>query len=69
LNENAKVKIHIFDTAGTLVDEFSGPGEGEVDNEIPWNVSSVASGIYLCKIEAKSNSRSESKLIKIMVVH
>ena len=69
LNENSNVKIRIFDASGLLIDEFSGPGEGQVDNEIPWDVSSVASGVYLCKIEAKSGSRSESKIIKIMVVH
>ncbi len=69
LNEPASVKIRIFDTAGTPVDQFSAPGNGGVDNEITWDVSSVASGVYLCQIEAKSDGGSESKIIKIMVVH
>lgn len=69
LNEPASVKIRIFDTAGTLVDQFSAPGDGRVDNEKKWYVSSVASGVYLCQIEAKSDGGSESKIIKIMVVH
>lgn len=69
LNETATVKIKIFDAAGDMVDEFAGPGFGQTDNEIPWNVSDVASGVYLCQVEAKSQSKTESRLIKIMVIH
>ena len=69
LNEPATVKIRILDPAGILVDEFNGPGYGQTDNEIPWNVSGVASGVYLCQVEAKSQSKTETRLIKIMVIH
>jgi len=69
LNETATVTIRIFDTAGTLVDRFNGPGEAGVDNEIPWDVRGVASGVYLCQVEARSESRSQTRIIKIMVVH
>ncbi|MGD9897960.1 MAG: T9SS type A sorting domain-containing protein [Calditrichaceae bacterium] len=69
LNEPATVKIRIFDTAGMSVDSFDGPGYGGADNEVVWNVSGIASGIYLCQVDAKADGKSESKVIKIMVVH
>ena len=69
LNEAAQVKIRIFDSAGKPVDSFNGSGEGGIDNEIQWNVSGVASGVYLCRVEAKSATAKSSKIIKIMVVH
>jgi M6 family metalloprotease-like protein len=69
LNEPATVTIRILDAAGALVDEFEGPGFGQTDNEIPWNVSNIASGVYICQVEAKSQSKTEKQLIKIMVIH
>lgn len=69
LNETATVTIRIFDTARTLVDRLNGPGEAGVDNEISWDVSDVASGVYLCQVEARSETRSQTRIIKIMVVH
>ncbi|MGD9487711.1 MAG: T9SS type A sorting domain-containing protein [Calditrichaceae bacterium] len=69
LNEPATVKIRIFDTAGMAVASFEGPGYAGADNEVVWNVSGIASGIYLCQIDAKADGKSESKVIKIMVVH
>jgi len=69
LNEDASIKIRVFDTAGLQVDEFSGPGIGGADNEIRWDVSGIASGVYLCRIEAESTQNSSSTIIKIMVIH
>ena len=51
------------------MDEFNGPGQAGVANEIKWNVENIASGVYLCRVKAVSASRSESRIIKIMVVH
>ena len=69
LNKTANVTIRIFDASGMPVDEFNGPGQAGVDNEIKWNVENIASGVYLCRVKAVSASRSESRIIKIMVVH
>ncbi len=69
LKENAHVIIRILDTAGDLVEQFDGPGFGGVDNEIAWNVTNIASGIYLCQIEAKTTTETVNRIIKIMVVH
>jgi M6 family metalloprotease-like protein len=69
LRENARVSIKIFDLAGDLVTSFNGPGTGQTFNEVRWQVNSVSSGIYLCRVEAVSASNSDSQLIKIMVVN
>ncbi len=69
LNESAQVHISLFDATGAPVDAFDGPGQAGVDNEIEWDVSAVASGVYLCKVRAKSDTESANRIIKIMVVH
>ncbi len=69
LNEAASVTIRIFDAAGTPVTRFGAPGSGQAYNEIRWNVADVASGVYLCQVEAKGATQTVRKIIKIMVVH
>jgi M6 family metalloprotease-like protein len=68
LKEDAKVNIKIYDLSGMLVDEFPGPGEGQTDNESPWDCSKFASGVYLCRVEAKSPSENNVVFFKIAVV-
>ena len=69
LNEDADVTLRIFDTAGYKVDQFSGPGIANTSNEVVWNVDNFSSGVYVCQLEAVSETNTERKLIKIMVVH
>jgi M6 family metalloprotease-like protein len=69
LREDADVDIKIFDLAGDLAKTFHTRGEGMTDNEISWDLSDVASGIYLCRVEAKSARETDVRIIKIMVVH
>ncbi len=68
VQEDAKVRITIFDPAGDLVDEFDGPGRGGFDNEVEWNVSSIQSGIYFAHIQVNGVGKSGSAIIKIAVV-
>lgn len=68
LSETAAVHVKIFTLAGDLVTEFAGPGVGGLDNEIPWDVSGVQSGIYFARIEASGSSSSAINIIKIAVV-
>jgi hypothetical protein len=39
-----------------------------MDNEVPWNVSNIQSGVYLARVEARGASRSDVVIIKIAVV-
>jgi M6 family metalloprotease-like protein len=68
LNEEANVKIKIFDLAGDLVKEMEGTGNSNSDNEVRWELSNVQSGVYIARIEAAGQSRTETRIIKIAVV-
>ncbi len=68
VKENAIVKIKIFDLAGDLVTELSGPGVAGVDNEVEWNVADVQSGIYLAHIEANGAGKNDVVVVKVAVV-
>jgi len=68
VKENSDVRIRIFDLAGDLVAELSGSGIGGVDNEVPWDISGVQSGIYFAHIEANGPAGSGVAIVKIAVV-
>ncbi|HPC35501.1 MAG TPA: T9SS type A sorting domain-containing protein [Candidatus Marinimicrobia bacterium] len=68
-NSNCNISINIYDLAGDLIADFkdSSPVIGE-PNEKEWNVSNVESGVYFAVVKAKSGARTDSKVIKILVV-
>jgi len=68
LKEDAQVGIKVYDLSGMLVDEFPGPGIGHTHNELPWDCSKFASGVYLCRVEAESDSESQVVFFKMAVV-
>lgn len=68
VRESASVSVRIFDLAGDLVAEFSGPGVGGVDNEVAWDVSDVQSGVYFARIEASGGGENAVAVVKVAVV-
>ena len=68
LNFPAKVRIRIFDLAGELVDELTGPGFARGDNEVRWQLEDVQSGVYLARVEAVGDNRRDVVVVKIAVV-
>jgi M6 family metalloprotease-like protein len=69
LGQEAEVNIRIYDLAGDLVAEFPGTGLAHTENEIVWDLSGVASGVYLCRVEARgTDGEQESTFCKIAVV-
>jgi M6 family metalloprotease-like protein len=68
LKEDAKVNIKVYDLSGMLVDEFSGPGLGKTHNERLWDCSKFASGVYLCRVEVKSENEKKVVFFKMAVV-
>lgn len=68
LNNEARVKISIYDSSGDLIDELSGPGVAQAENEVSWNLSSVESGVYLARVEAQGSGETQVTVIKIAVV-
>jgi hypothetical protein len=47
-------EIKIFDLSGDLIQEFVGNSSGSY-NEVVWDISDIASGVYLCKIEVHND--------------
>ncbi len=68
LNSAAQVKIKIYDLAGELVDELSGTGFSQAENEVVWTLTDVESGVYLARVEAEGDSNKGAAIIKIAVV-
>jgi M6 family metalloprotease-like protein len=68
LTDDAQVGIRIYDLSGMLVDEFPGPGVGRTYNEKTWNCSRYASGVYLCRVEAKSADENQVVFFKMALV-
>jgi len=54
LGDEADVAVSIYDVAGNLIEELVGDGLGNTENEIAWQCSDVASGVYFCRLEARS---------------
>jgi M6 family metalloprotease-like protein len=68
LKDEAIVNIKVYDLSGRLVDEFIGPGEGRMHNEKIWDCSKFASGVYLCRVEAKSEKENQVVFFKMAVM-
>ena len=68
LSKPATIAIKIYNMAGELVDQFAGPGVGNIDNEVQWNVSKVQSGVYFAQIRANASGEQKNVIIKIAVV-
>lgn len=61
------VSIKIMDLSGELVTTLAGTTHKGLDNEVPWDISTVQSGIYIAVLEL-SGGCSETASIKIAVV-
>lgn len=61
------VSIKIMDLSGELVTTLSGTTHKGLDNEVPWDISTVQSGIYIAVLELAGGC-SETASIKIAVV-
>ncbi len=68
LGREAHVDIRIYDLSGDLVAEFPGTGFAHTENEVFWDLTAVASGIYLCRVQARSSGGEETTFCKIAVV-
>ncbi|MDH4223590.1 MAG: T9SS type A sorting domain-containing protein, partial [candidate division Zixibacteria bacterium] len=68
LSRDAAVNIKFFDLSGDLVAEANQTGKANTENEFKWDCSRYASGVYLCRVEAKSNYGKQVGFCKIALV-
>jgi len=65
------VSVRIYDPTGALVAELPvGPVElaGSAEHAVVWDHSSLASGIYLCRVEVQSTSGTEVRFSALAVI-
>ncbi|MBH30910.1 MAG: hypothetical protein CMG71_02830 [Candidatus Marinimicrobia bacterium] len=65
-----EIVITVYDLTGLFVEriEISPVRPYEV-NEVIWDVRNIESGVYLANVEAFSDGKSDSKILKIAIVH
>lgn len=64
----ADIFIKIYDLSGEVIDEIRSVGLPMVDNEVPWNLDGIESGVYNARLEAVGNGKREYKFFKIAVI-
>ncbi|NTW50163.1 MAG: T9SS type A sorting domain-containing protein [Chlorobiales bacterium] len=67
LTKPASVTIKVFDLTGVKVWEKSVQASANLDNEVPWTLSNVQSGIYYGVVTAKANGKSQVVKLKIAI--
>ena len=70
LGEKANVNIKIFDIMGQQVAELEKPAaqtRAQTDNELEWDTSGLASGLYLCRVEATGDSEKRVVFLKVAI--
>lgn len=69
LNDYAEMRFRIYDMAGDKVDELKKLNNtAPAYNEIVWDLTSISSGIYFARVEAKGSGEKAVKIIKIAVI-
>ena len=69
LGDNARVEVVIVNAIGEIVDRLSlGSPAPQTDNEIPWDTSGYAGGLYICRVEAIAGDRSEVRFVKAAII-
>ena len=51
---SGRVTLHAYDLRGRLVDTILDDEVGAGMHSVPWNAGKLASGVYMCRIEAGS---------------
>ncbi len=64
---SARIHVRLFDIAGHLVDELTANSSGAGPFDLPWDVSNVASGVYIGIVEVEAGGKTERAQIRIAV--
>jgi len=65
---NATVRVKVFDVLGEIVAEYEGHTTPNEYNEVVLDLSGLASGVYVYKVEAKNSAQSEAVMGKLAIV-
>ncbi|OQY29817.1 MAG: hypothetical protein B6244_02325 [Candidatus Cloacimonetes bacterium 4572_55] len=67
IGQPAGVWVHIYNSAGDLIEKIWGSELPYIDNEIEWDISDAASGVYFVKLFAQSGTKKEWKDLKFAI--
>jgi hypothetical protein len=67
LNQPARVELEVFAPLGVRVTHLRAES-GLAENELSWSVGSYASGLYLCRLEAKAEDGKKAVVVVKMAV-
>ena len=69
LGKSARIEITILNALGEIVDRMSLDNPTPlIDNELAWDTTDYASGLYICRVEARSQSQTEVRFIKAAII-
>ena len=69
LGDEAQIQVVVLNAIGEVVDRMSFDNPvARTDNEVRWNTEGYASGLYICRVEAISEGRSEVRFVKAAVI-
>ena len=69
LLEPAEINMTIYNPLGEKIADLThGNPLPNTDNEIAWDVSDYASGLYICRLQASNSTRTEVRFIKAAVI-
>ncbi len=69
LSQPAAVSVAIYNPIGEKVGDLTHANPvPNTDNEIAWDVTDYASGLYLCRLQASDGTRTEVRFIKAAVI-
>lgn len=70
LGDTADVTIDVYSVAGDLVAHLERPdNRAGIVSEIAWPCGSVASGVYIYRVQARSGSQTRSVKKKLAIIH
>jgi len=68
MGQSGRITVRIFDGAGDLVKEITGSAEAGIEGDLAWDLADVSSGVYIGRVEAEAEGKTERTFIKIAVV-
>ena len=69
VSEISTITVTIYNPIGEQVDQLTHTNPvPNTDNEIAWDVTDYASGLYICRVEASTGSKKEVRFIKAAVI-
>jgi hypothetical protein len=68
LGQASDVTLKVYDLAGNEVASGRASGFAGVDNEWIWDASSVAPGVYFCRVQAGSGGGDKVEFCKVAII-